>query len=168
MSVFQNFASILLLVISSLITRVKEGVLSKMLPPILNQLAIIGFLPLLALQLPTYPLIYINCTLFLITSVLNSVFLTHSGKQILLEFLIIAIWIFLIFVYRGKRNLPNEIYAENGLTDPIHFLVTDNLSPVYTFHFFVMLGIFFFLIGIVAINLQFAEKMVSKLNSLRS
>jgi hypothetical protein len=113
-------------------------------------------------------LIYINCTLFLITSVLNSVFLTHSGKQILLEFMVVAIWIFLIFVYRGKRTLPNEIYAEVGLTDPIHFLVSENLSPVYSLHFFFMLGIFFFLMGIAAINLQFAEKMVSKLNSLRS
>lgn len=80
-------------------------------------------LPLVAMKLPTFPLLYTNVVLFIVTTLLNLAFMARTGAQVSLQITIFTLWSLLVYSYRTKRLQPVQIYEEFGLTEPIHFLV---------------------------------------------
>ena len=55
-----------------------------------------------------------------------------------------------------------------GLTDEISFLIPDDLNGAYKAHFFIMLAVYFLLVGIAAMQLKFFNLAMKKLIELKN
>lgn len=109
-SLFQVIASTIALLISLFLIRAKDKLLSEALPAVMNQFAITGMLPLVAMKMPTFPLIYTNIILFIVSSLLNLAFMARTGTQVSLQITIFSLWLVLVYSYRQKRLQPVQIY----------------------------------------------------------
>lgn len=103
-------ASTIALLISLFLIRAKDKLLSEALPAVMNQFAITGMLPLVAMKMPTFPLIYTNIILFIVSSLLNLALMARTGTQVSLQITIFSLWLVLVYSYRQKRLQPVQIY----------------------------------------------------------
>ena len=91
MSLVQVFMSVFLLVISGLFQIAKKPILATTLPPIMNQTALVGMLPLSAMKLPNYPLLHANLPLLAVATTTNIIYLVRSAGQFALVFIILLL-----------------------------------------------------------------------------
>ena len=98
-SMTQVAFSMLILLFGTILSQMPSPMLSKQVPPVINQISLCGLLPLSALKVPHYPLLYLNVLLFITMSTLNMLFMVKSKVQYVIIFVIIILFIPLVHVY---------------------------------------------------------------------
>lgn len=104
LSIFQLVISVLLLVISAMLILAKDKLVSIVLPPVMNQVAIFGLIPLPVLQLPAYPLLTINFALVVACLLTNCILLTQNLRHVLVQLVLFTLWTLLLFVNTKKQE----------------------------------------------------------------
>lgn len=95
-------ASYLLMIISMIISQLKHKRLQSArfaLLPLLTQVALLGILPISALQLPHYPLLTGNAIILTLMSILNIFYFARAFWQWIVCYLIQAVCFFMAYFF---------------------------------------------------------------------